>query len=159
MQIVFFKVWPCWWALLRHPSLSCVPPQMSDSNNSVHQRSHSLSESNLDPSDQDDSSLDLQSVSVPPFPSTVDLYSTSSNHNVSILDPGRMTNSTKHCEIGESNKLLGLQNYNVWKIKMEAIFRREKLWGLVETKWLVSNFSSTIDGTVYTSAERFISEK
>jgi hypothetical protein len=39
-----------------------------------------------------------------------------------------MSEPSKHCEIGETNKLQGLQNYNVWKIKMEAIFRREKLW-------------------------------
>ena len=132
---------------------------MSDSSTSVHQRSHSLSESDIDPSDQDESSLDLQSVSIPSFPSTVDLHLDSSNRNVSILDPRRMMDSTKHCEIGESNKLLGLRNYNVWKIKMEAIFKREKLWGIVETKRLVSVFPITIDGIVYTFKERFISEK
>jgi hypothetical protein len=40
-----------------------------------------------------------------------------------------MTKSSKPCEVGEANKLIGIQNYNVWKIKMEAILRRERLWG------------------------------
>ena len=39
--------------------------------------------------------------------------------------------SSKHCEVGKSNKLSGLQNYNVWKIKMEAVFRQEKVWSQV----------------------------
>jgi hypothetical protein len=88
-----------------------------------------------------------------------DLQSDSFTHDVSSLDQDRMTESTKHCEIGESNKLQGLQNYNVWKIKMEAIFRREKLWGIVETKRSDSVFPNTIEGTVYTTEERFKSEK
>jgi hypothetical protein len=39
-----------------------------------------------------------------------------------------------HCEVGESSKLTGIQNYNVWCFKMESILRRERLWLLVESK-------------------------
>ena len=42
---------------------------------------------------------------------------------------------------------------------MEATFRREKLWRIVETKRSDLVFPTTIEGTVYTSKERFKSEK
>jgi hypothetical protein len=70
-----------------------------------------------------------------------------------------MSDSTKHCKIGEPNKLQDLQNYKVWKIKMEAILRREKLWNIVETKRTISGFPVTIDGITYNSEERLNSEK
>ena len=44
-----------------------------------------------------------------------------------------MFESNNYYEIGEYNKLQGLQNYNIWKIKIEAIFR-EKLWDIIESK-------------------------
>jgi hypothetical protein len=75
------------------------------------------------------------------------------------IDHKRMFGSTKHCEIGEPNKLQGLQNHNVWKIKMEAILRREKLWNIVETKRTISIFPITVEGITYESEERLHSEK
>ena len=37
-----------------------------------------------------------------------------------------MAESSKPCEVGEANKLARIQNYDVWKIKMEAILKRER---------------------------------
>ena len=70
-----------------------------------------------------------------------------------------MSDSTRHYEIGEPNKLQDLQNYNVWKIKTEAILRREKLWNIVETKCTISAFLVTIDSITYESKERLNSKK
>ena len=36
-------------------------------------------------------------------------------------------------DIGDSKKLNGMDNYNVWQLKMKALFMREKLWSIVET--------------------------
>jgi hypothetical protein len=70
-----------------------------------------------------------------------------------------MTESTKPCEVGEANKLLGIQNYNMWKIKMEAILRRERLWRLAKTNRSITIFSTVIDGVSYPSEEKFRSKK
>ena len=55
-----------------------------------------------------------------------------------------MAESSKPCEVGEANKLAGIQNHNVWKIKMEAILRTERLWGLVETNKSIVVFLAEI---------------
>ena len=121
---------------------------------------HSSDRLSISPFSDLDSSVIAHSsfTSSPALPSS-DLHSTLPTSPIPPLDPANMTDSTKHCEIGESNKLQGLQNYTVWKIKMEAIFRREKLWGLIETKQSVSVFPTTIAGIDYPSEERFHSEK
>jgi hypothetical protein len=33
--------------------------------------------------------------------------------------------------LAHSNKLEGLANYNVWKVKMKMIFRRKKPWDVI----------------------------
>jgi hypothetical protein len=33
--------------------------------------------------------------------------------------------------LAHSNKLEGLENYIIWKVKMKMIFRREKLWDVI----------------------------
>jgi hypothetical protein len=65
----------------------------------------------------------------------------------------------KSCKVEESNKLAGAQNYTVWKIKMEAILRRERLWDLVRVKQNPVAYPVTIDGITYMSEERVQSEK
>jgi hypothetical protein len=70
-----------------------------------------------------------------------------------------MAESSKSCEVGEANKLAGIQNYNVWKIKMEAILRRERLWGLVETNRSIAVFPAEIDGVFYPNEEKLRSAK
>ena len=42
---------------------------------------------------------------------------------------------------------------------MEAIFKREKLWGIIETKRSNSALPNTIEGIIYTIEERFRLEK
>ena len=63
-----------------------------------------------------------------------DLRLEASLQNNRVLYSYLMAESSKSCEVGESNKLSGLLNYYVWKIKIEAVLRREKLWSLVENK-------------------------
>jgi hypothetical protein len=64
-----------------------------------------------------------------------------------------------HCEVGEGSKLTGIQNYNVWCIKMEAILRRERLWPLVERKQTPAAFPTTIEGVSYPSEDRLLEYK
>lgn len=40
----------------------------------------------------------------------------------------------KNIQIQEANKLDGASNYQAWKVKMRALFRREGLWEIVERK-------------------------
>jgi hypothetical protein len=70
-----------------------------------------------------------------------------------------MTESSKPCEVGEANKLVGILNYNVWKIKMEAILRKERLWGLVEMNRSITIFPAEIDGISYPNEEKLRSAK
>jgi hypothetical protein len=70
-----------------------------------------------------------------------------------------MAESLKSCEVGEPNKLAGIQNYNVWKIKMEAILRRERLWGLVEMNRSITVFPAEVDGISYPNEEKLRSAK
>jgi hypothetical protein len=49
-----------------------------------------------------------------------------------------------HCEIGEGIKLIGIQNYNEWCIKVEVILRTKRLWLSVENKEALVSFSTTI---------------
>ena len=65
-----------------------------------------------------------------------------------------MAESSKSYEVGEYNKLSGLLNYNVWKIKMEAVLRREKLWSLVEKKQNPTALPATIGGVVFPNVEK-----
>ena len=70
-----------------------------------------------------------------------------------------MPMNNKHYEVGETNKLSGIQNYNVWKIKMEAILRREKLWSLVESKQTPSAYPVSLDKVSFQNQERLDLEK
>jgi hypothetical protein len=70
-----------------------------------------------------------------------------------------MTKGSKPCKVGEANKLVGIQNYNVWKKKMEAILRKERLWGLMKTNRSTVNFPAMVEGILYPSEEKFGSEK
>ena len=128
---------------------------MSDSGSLTRQNSYCSSEFDLDSNDLNVSSLNQISILSPPLLHAPNLQPNSFTSHINPLDLKSMAESTKHCEIGETNKLLGLQNYNVWKIKMEAIFRREKLWGLIETKRSDSVFPTQIEGITYTTEERF----
>jgi len=38
----------------------------------------------------------------------------------------------KNVSIGKPNKLKGLSNYHVWKLKMKEFFWSENLWEVVE---------------------------
>jgi hypothetical protein len=113
--------------------------------------SPSSSSEQTDSSSIVDPNLNLESYS-----SIVDPYP---NLDSRPTDHKRMSDSTKYCETGEPNKLQGLQNYNIWKIKMEAIIKREKLWNIVETKRTISVFLVIIDGITSESEERLNSEK
>ena len=70
-----------------------------------------------------------------------------------------MSENNKHREVGETNKLSGIQNYNVWKIKMEAILKREKLWFLVETKQTPTAYLVSLGGVSFQNKEKLDSEK
>ena len=70
-----------------------------------------------------------------------------------------MSKNNKHYEIGETNKLSHIQNYNVWRIKMEAILRREKLWSLVETKQIPTAHPISLGGVSFQNQEKLESEK
>ena len=141
------------------PILLSVFLPMNDSASSFQLHISSSTDSDPTSNDPDESSLDQQSVNT--FPPIISLYlhSRSFNPHVSIPDQNSMSESTKHCEIGESNNLQGLQNYTIWKIKMEAIFRREKLWSIVETKWSDLVFPTMIEGIVFPIEDRFRSKK
>jgi hypothetical protein len=78
---------------------------------------------------------------------------------LSVRRPIEMTESSTPCEVGEANKLIRIQNYNVWKIKIESILRRERLWGLVETNRTIIVFLTTIEGVSYPNEEELQSEK
>lgn len=52
-------------------------------------------------------------------------------------------------EVQESNKLLGVQNYYIQKIKISTILKTKNLWSIVETKKLVSSFLANIQHRSY----------
>jgi hypothetical protein len=62
--------------------------------------------------------------------------------------------------LAHSNKLQGLENYVVWKVKMKMIFRREKLWdviiasGTIATMVVATKITTTIKAieTIETSS-------
>jgi hypothetical protein len=47
--------------------------------------------------------------------------------------------------IGETNKLEGSLNYQAWKIKAKAIYKRENLWEVIFTKINTTTFPFTIN--------------
>jgi hypothetical protein len=67
--------------------------------------------------------------------------------------------------LAHSNKLEGLANYVVWKVKMKMIFRREKFWGVIiasgttTTKVVASRITTTIKAieTIATTSFSFFS--
>jgi hypothetical protein len=75
------------------------------------------------------------------------------------IEPDDMAESSKSCEVGEANKLLGVHNYGVWKIKSEAIYRRERVWCFVHTKRTPASFPCIIEGILFATEEKFLSEK
>jgi hypothetical protein len=64
-----------------------------------------------------------------------------------------------HCEVREGSKLIGIQNFNIWCIKMEAILRRKSLWSLVEHKQSPVSFPTTIEGITYLSKDKLQENK
>lgn len=66
---------------------------------------------------------------------------------------------TSNCEVGETNKLLGPQNYNVWSLKVKTVLKRENLWVLVETKNPPSQFPATIGGIQSTEVRQRLKAK
>ena len=90
----------------------------------------------------------------------------SQNHQIDSLKrmqtysfSNKMAKNNKHCEVGETNKLSRIQNYNVWKIKMEAILRREKLLSLVKSKHAPVAYPMLIGGVTFQNQEKLDSEK
>jgi hypothetical protein len=55
--------------------------------------------------------------------------------------------------IGEANKLEGGVNYNVWKLKMRALYCSENMWEIVETKTLPVVFPTQVGGMPYTEPQ------
>ena len=63
------------------------------------------------------------------------------------------SSKSSNCEVGESNKLVGPLNYNVWQIKMTVVLKREGLWPLVETKRFTSDYPIIIANISYTEVK------
>jgi hypothetical protein len=57
-------------------------------------------------------------------------------------------------EIGETSKLQGLSDYNIWGIKMEAIYRKEQVWGIVENKTTPVAFHFTLNRALYANEDK-----
>ena len=53
---------------------------------------------------------------------------------------------SKNIQTREVNKLDGASNYQAWKVKMRALFRREGLWKIVERKIIPISFLVVIGG-------------
>jgi hypothetical protein len=56
----------------------------------------------------------------------------------------------RNIQIGEANKLDGESNYQVWKVKIKAIFKRESLWEIVQSKVIPESYPSNIGGSSVT---------
>ncbi len=52
--------------------------------------------------------------------------------------------------IKESNKLVGINNYYIWKIKMKVVLRKQNVWDLIEKHVEPTNFLAKILGIQYT---------
>ncbi len=52
--------------------------------------------------------------------------------------------------IKESNKLVGINNYYIWKIKMKVVLRKQNVWDLIEKQVEPTNFLAKILGIQYT---------
>jgi hypothetical protein len=55
-----------------------------------------------------------------------------------------------NCEVGDYSKLVGPLNYNVWRIKMTAVLKREGLWSLVVSKCSTAAYPVSVGGVEYT---------
>ena len=55
--------------------------------------------------------------------------------------------------------MTGIQNYNVWCIKMKAILRRKRLWLLNESKQTPAAFPTIIEGITYLSEDKLRENK
>jgi hypothetical protein len=53
---------------------------------------------------------------------------------------------TQNLSFGESNKLEGETNYNVWRLKVKVLFKRENMWEFTETKTIPAAFLVHIGG-------------
>ncbi len=52
--------------------------------------------------------------------------------------------------IKETNKLVGINNYYIWKIKMKVVLRKQNVWDLIEKQVEPTNFLAKILGIQYT---------
>jgi hypothetical protein len=59
----------------------------------------------------------------------------------------------KNIQIGEANKLDGASNYQAWKVKLRALFKREGLWKIVDRKMVPVSFLVAI-GRISVSERR-----
>lgn len=52
--------------------------------------------------------------------------------------------------IKETNKLVGINNYYIWKIKMKVVLKKQNVWDLIEKQVEPTNFLAKILGIQYT---------
>ncbi|KAG0571502.1 hypothetical protein KC19_VG016800 [Ceratodon purpureus] len=69
------------------------------------------------------------------------------------------TQSSRNITIGEANKLEGDTNWSVWKIKMRALLRKEKLWEITENKIEPVAFLVTIGRLTNVTAVKLAEDK
>jgi hypothetical protein len=51
--------------------------------------------------------------------------------------------------IRDANKLIGINNYYIWQVRMKIILRRENVWDLTENHVQPTKFPITVLGTKY----------
>lgn len=54
-------------------------------------------------------------------------------------------------DVGDLNKLIGVLNHNIWRIKMTLILERKDMWPLKEAKQVLALFLAFIGRTSYTN--------
>jgi len=52
--------------------------------------------------------------------------------------------------VGEANKLVGINNYYIWQLRMKNILRKKNVWDLIENHVQPAKFPTTMLGTKYT---------
>ncbi|KAG0573193.1 hypothetical protein KC19_VG156600 [Ceratodon purpureus] len=69
------------------------------------------------------------------------------------------TSSSKNISLREADKLSRDEKFSVWKVKMRALLRKEKLWEIIENKSVPTAFLAAFDTQRNVSENKLAEDK